>query len=143
MIVCCAECVLSVIGARAWAAQTRPERAPGTTALTRSFDWTTADAFTQHDVQELLRVLLDELEAEFRGMAQVDLASIEQALTGFVRPEVLDGDNQYACHACHAKVDATKVRRTRSRPRSRTQAHNPRTQTRHLYTHTRACALVF
>ena len=38
-----------------------------TKELTKSFGWTGADAFTQHDVQELNRVLLDALEKTFRG----------------------------------------------------------------------------
>lgn len=43
------------------------EDAPGTTELTRSFGWDTADAFTQHDVQELNRVLQDNLEGKMKG----------------------------------------------------------------------------
>ena len=38
-----------------------------TTALTTSFGWTSADAFQQHDVQELLRVLFDALELSWKG----------------------------------------------------------------------------
>jgi hypothetical protein len=39
----------------------------GTTALTKSFGWTEADAFSQHDVQELCQVLFNALELEFKG----------------------------------------------------------------------------
>lgn len=35
--------------------------------LTHSFGWTTADAFTQHDVQELNRILMDKLETKMKG----------------------------------------------------------------------------
>ena len=45
--------------------QTSKDRAVSTTAITRSFGWTRADAFQQHDVQELLRVLFDALEQEW------------------------------------------------------------------------------
>lgn len=38
-----------------------------TNSLTRSFGWDTADAFTQHDVQELNRVLMDRLETKMKG----------------------------------------------------------------------------
>ncbi|KAK9465799.1 hypothetical protein V1512DRAFT_265394 [Lipomyces arxii] len=39
----------------------------GTLELTRSFGWDTTDAFTQHDVQELNRVLMDNLEGKMKG----------------------------------------------------------------------------
>lgn len=39
----------------------------GTLQLTKSFGWDTADAFTQHDVQELNRVLMDNLEGKMKG----------------------------------------------------------------------------
>jgi ubiquitin carboxyl-terminal hydrolase 7 len=39
----------------------------GTLQLTRSFGWDSADAFTQHDVQELNRVLMDKLEGKMKG----------------------------------------------------------------------------
>lgn len=37
-------------------------RSLSTHALTASFGWTSAESFQQHDVQELMRVLLDALE---------------------------------------------------------------------------------
>ncbi|PRT54580.1 Ubiquitin carboxyl-terminal hydrolase 21 [Wickerhamiella sorbophila] len=46
-----------------------------TNSLTRSFGWDTADAFTQHDVQELNRVLMDRLESKMNG------TSVEGVLT--------------------------------------------------------------
>lgn len=41
--------------------------AVGTKELTRSFGWDTMDAFNQHDVQELNRVLQDNLEIKMKG----------------------------------------------------------------------------
>lgn len=38
-----------------------------TLELTRAFGWDSADAFTQHDVQELERVLMDSLENSMKG----------------------------------------------------------------------------
>lgn len=38
-----------------------------TTDLTTTFGWDSADAFTQQDVQELARVLMDKLEAKMKG----------------------------------------------------------------------------
>lgn len=38
-----------------------------TKALTSSFGWNTADAFQQHDVQELNRILCDKLETKMKG----------------------------------------------------------------------------
>ncbi|OHT00035.1 hypothetical protein TRFO_33383 [Tritrichomonas foetus] len=37
-----------------------------TTALTKSFGWNDADTFTQHDVQEFCRVLVDNLETKMK-----------------------------------------------------------------------------
>eukprot|EP01134_Creolimax_fragrantissima_P003884 CFRG3884T1 len=39
----------------------------GTTQLTKSFGWNTAEAFMQHDVQEFNRVLCDNLESKMKG----------------------------------------------------------------------------
>lgn len=39
----------------------------GTMELTKSFGWDTSDAFTQHDVQELNRILMDKLETAMKG----------------------------------------------------------------------------
>lgn len=43
------------------------EQPVDTLQLTKSFGWDTADAFTQHDVQELNRVLMDNLEGKMKG----------------------------------------------------------------------------
>ncbi|KAK9471279.1 uncharacterized protein V1510DRAFT_420556 [Dipodascopsis tothii] len=48
----------------------------GTLELTRSFGWDTTDAFTQHDVQEFNRVLMDNLEGKMKG-TKVDGALTE------------------------------------------------------------------
>lgn len=39
----------------------------GTKKLTKSFGWDTLDSFMQHDVQELCRVLLDNMESKMKG----------------------------------------------------------------------------
>ncbi|CAJ0914081.1 unnamed protein product, partial [Mesorhabditis belari] len=39
----------------------------GTKKLTKSFGWDSLDSFLQHDVQELCRVLLDNLESKMKG----------------------------------------------------------------------------
>jgi ubiquitin C-terminal hydrolase len=44
----------------------------GTRKLTRSFGWETMDSFMQHDVQELCRVLLDNVETKMRGTPVAD-----------------------------------------------------------------------
>lgn len=46
----------------------------GTMELTKSFGWDSLDAFTQHDVQELNRILMDKLEIAMKG------SSIENSL---------------------------------------------------------------
>jgi len=42
-------------------------------SLTQSFGWSDADAFTQHDVQELCRVLFDAIEQSFKGTKNEDV----------------------------------------------------------------------
>jgi hypothetical protein len=51
------------------------EIAVKTKDLTRSFGWEDADAFTQHDVQELCRVLFDALEKNFKDTEQDNLVN--------------------------------------------------------------------
>ena len=144
------------------ALQTSTVQAVGTTALSRAFGWDEGEAFVQHDVQELLRVLFDALEAELKptpqgatlqrlfrgelcdyvqckeclsesqspsafedlnlairsfGVAPTLYASVEEALTAFLEPETLDGDNQYSCDRCGgAKRDAFKGIKLRALP---------------------------
>lgn len=42
------------------------EHSVSTKSLTQSFGWTNMDAFTQHDVQELNRILSDKLEEKMK-----------------------------------------------------------------------------
>lgn len=39
----------------------------GTKKLTKSFGWETLDSFMQHDVQELCRVLIDNMESKMKN----------------------------------------------------------------------------
>ncbi|GMT36088.1 hypothetical protein PFISCL1PPCAC_27385, partial [Pristionchus fissidentatus] len=45
----------------------------GTKKLTKSFGWDSLDSFLQHDVQELCRVLLDNLETKMKGTPVEDM----------------------------------------------------------------------
>lgn len=135
-------------------------RAIETVDMTKSFGWTGADAFQQHDVQELMRVMFDALEVKLKGtefeniinelyqgsmldyvkckhcgyesqredsFQDMNLAirpfgsthvfgSIEEALDDFVKPEVLDGSNQYHCNVCDEKRDAEKGLKVKTLP---------------------------
>lgn len=53
--------------------QISDQRAVKTKDLTKSFGWGDEEAFTQHDVQELCRVLFDALEIAFKGTEQKDV----------------------------------------------------------------------
>ena len=53
----------------------------GTKKLTKSFGWDTMDVFMQHDVQEMSRVLLDNLEMKMKGTA------VEVGLLGWGRSQ--------------------------------------------------------
>lgn len=123
-----------------------------TKALTKSFGWTGADVFQQHDVQELCRVLFDAIERSFKGTVNetlvndlyqgalkdyvqchtcgyessridnfLDLSlvirpfgseemmkSVEEAIELFLRPELLNKENQWNCDRCATKRDAIK-----------------------------------
>ncbi|GMM36897.1 ubiquitin-specific protease [Saccharomycopsis crataegensis] len=48
------------------------EDAADTSELTQSFGWDAADSFTQHDVQELNRILMDRLEGKMKGTVVED-----------------------------------------------------------------------
>lgn len=54
-----------------------------TRALTKAFGWTSADAFMQQDVQEMMRVLLDKLEEKMAG-TEVD-GEIKRLFCGQLR----------------------------------------------------------
>ncbi|XP_042908811.1 ubiquitin carboxyl-terminal hydrolase 47 isoform X2 [Parasteatoda tepidariorum] len=55
--------------------QTSNKPAVGTTELTTSFGWDSSEAWQQHDVQELCRVMFDALEQKFKNTEQADLIS--------------------------------------------------------------------
>lgn len=44
-----------------------------TTSLTKSFGWDSTEAWQQHDIQELCRVMFDALEQKFKNTEQADL----------------------------------------------------------------------
>lgn len=53
--------------------QTSNKKSVQTHDLTKSFGWNSEDAFQQHDVQELSRVMFDALEKMFKGTEQQNL----------------------------------------------------------------------
>ena len=67
-----------------------------TRALTTSFGWTSAQAFRQHDVQELCRVLFDALEA---GTGDPHF------INALFRAEVADCVTCGGCGAARSRVD--------------------------------------
>ena len=74
--------------------------------LTKSFGWDTYDAFMQHDVQELNRVLQEKLEDKMK----VDLtASLTQSTNGTIQLRE-DPSHLAACmplqHACIVHKDS-------------------------------------
>uniref|UniRef100_A0A915CYT7 USP domain-containing protein n=1 Tax=Ditylenchus dipsaci TaxID=166011 RepID=A0A915CYT7_9BILA len=132
--------------------QTSDKYSLETKELTASFGWESNDAYDQHDVQELCRLMFDALEhrwkkTENRSLIQdlykgtiedyvkclkcktekvkpdvfLDLPlavkqfgatesykSVEEAMRAFIKPEVLNGNNQYKCDKCNSKQDAEK-----------------------------------
>lgn len=61
----------------------RSGEAVSTKALTKAFGWTSYEAFEQHDVQEMTRVLLDNLETKMKGTPLQ--GTIEDLFQGRVR----------------------------------------------------------
>ncbi|XP_063987219.1 ubiquitin carboxyl-terminal hydrolase 47 [Diachasmimorpha longicaudata] len=53
--------------------QTSTKAAVQTTSLTKSFGWDSTEAWQQHDIQELCRVMFDALEQKFKNTQQADL----------------------------------------------------------------------
>lgn len=53
--------------------QTSPKSAVETTDLTRSFGWDSSEAWQQHDIQELCRVMFDALEHKFKNTKESNL----------------------------------------------------------------------
>ena len=76
-------------------------KAVGTRELTESFGWGSADSFTQHDVHELTRVLLDNLEEKLTAQ-QADMGhsnpkdnAIHQLFTGSLESYIKVEDANY------------------------------------------------
>ena len=67
--------------------QTSTESAVETTALTKSFGWDSTEAWQQHDIQELCRVMFDALEQKFKKTEQADLINrlYEGMMTDYVK----------------------------------------------------------
>ncbi|KAG8470588.1 hypothetical protein KFE25_009009 [Diacronema lutheri] len=67
-----------------------------TKQLTKSFGWDTADTFMQHDVQELLRVLVDKLEDKMKGTSVEGTMShlFEGKLTNYVKCVNVDDESR-------------------------------------------------
>lgn len=67
-----------------------------TKQLTMSFGWDTADTFMQHDVQELLRVLVDKLEDKMKGTSVEGTMShlFEGKLTNYVKCVHVDDESR-------------------------------------------------
>lgn len=71
--------------------------ATSTKALTRSFGWTAADSFQQHDAQELLHLLVDALDSTADGDERRAKQSSEQGA-------VTSSPLRQACNALRGKV---------------------------------------
>ncbi|XP_053971418.1 ubiquitin carboxyl-terminal hydrolase 47 isoform X2 [Hylaeus anthracinus] len=67
--------------------QTSTKSAVETTALTKSFGWDSTEAWQQHDIQELCRVMFDALEQKFKNTEQADLINrlYEGMMTDYVK----------------------------------------------------------
>uniref|UniRef100_A0A1I7VC83 Ubiquitin carboxyl-terminal hydrolase 47 n=1 Tax=Loa loa TaxID=7209 RepID=A0A1I7VC83_LOALO len=130
--------------------QTSDRESLETIDLTASFGWSNSEAYEQHDIQELCRIMFDALKQKwskadasfqelYRGNMEdfvkclccqkenvkqdefLDLPlavkqfgaidafkSVEEALHAFIKPEVLEGSNQYYCEGCKRKQNALK-----------------------------------
>ena len=64
----------------------------GTKKLTKSFGWETLDSFMQHDVQELCRVLLDNIESKMKNTCVADTIPklFEGKMISFIRCKHID-----------------------------------------------------
>ena len=72
--------------------QTSAKKSIQTSDLTKSFGWNSDDAFQQHDVQELCRVMFDALEKTFKNTQQENL--INELYQGKIKDYV-------KCLECH------------------------------------------
>ena len=61
-------------------------KAVPTKELTRAFGWDSLETFTQHDVQELLRLLTDNLEEKMKG-TKVRIARVYGLILTKLEPE--------------------------------------------------------
>ncbi|CAJ0575801.1 unnamed protein product, partial [Mesorhabditis spiculigera] len=70
----------------------------GTKKLTKSFGWDSLDSFLQHDVQELCRVLLDNLESKMKGTTVEDTIPhlFKGKMKSFIRCLNVDYESSHA-----------------------------------------------
>jgi len=80
--------------------QLSEQDAVSTQSLTKSFGWTASDVFTQHDVQELCRVLFDALELTWKGTEQ------ENVIRDLYQGEWQD---YVRCEECHRESHRTET----------------------------------
>ncbi|VDP81974.1 unnamed protein product [Echinostoma caproni] len=101
--------------------------------LTDSFGWTEDEVCVHQDIQELNRLLFEQIEIALKGTTETNLIndlyrgvqctrdefqdinlsvmdhdSVEASLVAHTQLERLTGENQYFCEACQCKVDAVK-----------------------------------
>ncbi len=79
--------------------QTSNKKCLHTQDLTQSFGWGSDDAFQQHDVQELCRVMFDALEKMFKGTEQ------ENLITELYQGKIKDYVKCTECNTESARVD--------------------------------------
>ncbi|XP_011494719.1 PREDICTED: ubiquitin carboxyl-terminal hydrolase 47 [Ceratosolen solmsi marchali] len=79
--------------------QTSSKPAVETTSLTTSFGWNYHDAWDQHDIQELCRVMFDALEQTFKNTKQADLIS------GLYEGKINDYVKCLTCHTEKSRED--------------------------------------
>lgn len=70
----------------------------GTKKLTKSFGWDTMDIFMQHDVQELSRVLLDNIESRMKGTV------VEGTI-----PKLFEGKTESYIRCTHMDYESTRI----------------------------------
>ncbi|KER20286.1 hypothetical protein T265_11129 [Opisthorchis viverrini] len=102
--------------------------------LTDSFGWTEEEVCVHQDIQELNRLLFEQIEIALKGTDETNLISdlfrgvqctrdinlsvmdhdsVEDSLAAHTQMERLTGENQYFCDGCRCKVDAIKVLKQR------------------------------
>eukprot|EP01100_Stratorugosa_tubuloviscum_P009928 TRINITY_DN419_c1_g1_i1.p1 TRINITY_DN419_c1_g1~~TRINITY_DN419_c1_g1_i1.p1 ORF type:complete len:1042 (-),score=430.06 TRINITY_DN419_c1_g1_i1:209-3334(-) len=85
--------------------QLSQQRAVKTTDLTKSFGWKDSDAFTQHDVQELCRVLFDAIEQSCKNSPDADI--VKRLYQGKMRDYVQCGECNYSSSRTDAFLDVS------------------------------------